>query len=107
MWVQVETAPDGSNDLVYLTTLLQCLQLNPGESPFFPNYGVPSTQSVLTQIFPDFYVVQTQQQFSGFFAALSVKSLAYADPKTGAPAPYYVVNVVTHVGTVLSGKVVK
>lgn len=94
-WVEVDTDASGNNDGVWLTTLIQCLKLNPGESPFYANYGVPSYQSVVTQIFPDFYTARTQTQFAPYFAALKIQKLAN-------PSPYYDVNVTTHSGATIA-----
>lgn len=91
-WVEVQTQPDGANDYVYITTLTQCLQLILGESPFFANYGIPAEISVIQQIFPDFYVTQTQQQFAPYFASLIIT-------KMPDPTPTYLVNIVTNYGT--------
>lgn len=71
-WVEVTTDAAGFNDAVYLTTLCQVLLLNLGESPFYGNYGIPAQQSVLTQIYPDYYVAMTQRQFAQYFASLSI-----------------------------------
>lgn len=80
-WVQVATDPiTGANDLVWLTTLAQVLQLNLNESPIWGNYGIPAHPSVATQVFPDLYVVFTQQQFSQYFASLIVSKVATFDP---------------------------
>ncbi len=71
-WHEVTTDAKGYNDLVWFVTLCQTLLLNLGESPFFANYGIPAQQSVMQQIYPDFYVAMTQQQFAPYFANLSV-----------------------------------
>lgn len=91
-WVEVQTQDNGSNDYVYVTTLCQCLQLILGESPFYANHGIPAEQAVIQQIFPDFYVYQTQRQFAPFFASLIITKLPLATPT-------YRVNVVTNYGT--------
>lgn len=93
-WVKVETAPDGSNDLVWAVTLIQCLKLNLNESPFYSNYGIPAHQSVIQQVAPDFNVALTQQQFSQYFASLSII-------KRNLPTPTYDVTIMTHQGTQL------
>ena len=101
-WVEVDTTPDGFNDLVYATTLVQCLQLELGESPFYGNYGIPGRQSVIQQIAPDFYMMQTQAQFASFFANLTIAKIA--TPKgyaVGTPAYRFVAT--THAGFKLSG----
>jgi hypothetical protein len=93
-WVEVDTQADGNNDAVYLTTLAQVLLLNLNESPFYANYGIPAHPAVVQQVFPDFYVTRTQQQFSGRFASIIISK----DP---LPTPTYEVAVTTHSGTKL------
>jgi len=97
-WTAVETAPDGTNDLVYVTNLCQVLLLNLNESPFYANYGIPAHPSVVTQVFPDYYVIYTQQQFAAFFANLLVS-------KKPLPSPTYNVNVTTHAGVKLNASI--
>lgn len=92
-WQEVTTDANGFNDAVYITTLIQCLKLSINESPFYANYGIPAQQSILTQIFPDFYVAQTQAQFAPYFASLSVSRTQ------GTPDPTYQVNLVTQQGS--------
>lgn len=96
-WEEVSTDSGGSNDYVYLTTLAQCLQLQTNESPFYANYGIPSRQSVMQQIMPDFDVAKTQAQFAPFFASLIIAKLPPASPVDDAPV--YNVNVVLNNGT--------
>ena len=91
VWVEVITDPNGLNDQVYLTTLLQVLKLNLGESPFYSNFGIPAQQSVIQQIFPDYYVSLIQQYFAVYFASLTIA-------RTSASPPTYQVNVITHNG---------
>jgi len=101
-WVQVNTDSNGFNDLVYITTLAQVLYLSPGESPFYANYGIPAVASVLTQVFPDFYVARTRGQFAQFFASLTVARLPITQTNVRRPiVPTYNVGVVTHVGAQL------
>jgi len=97
-WVEVTTDANGNNDAVYLTTLIQCLKLGLGESPFYANYGIPAQQSVLTQIFPDFYTYQTQSQFNQYFVSLTVQ-------KVSSTTPTYDINVVTHSGATISASI--
>lgn len=94
-WVKVTTDANGFNDAVWITTLVQCLKLSPGESPFFANYGIPAQQSVITQVFPDYYVSQTQAQFSGYFSSLIVS-------KVNSPSPAYKLNLTTQQGVTLT-----
>lgn len=90
-WVVVETSPEAGDDYVWLTTLCQTLKLNLGESPFFANYGIPAKPSVLQQIFPDFFVTRTQQQYAPRFASLIVTKIP--DDK-----PNYKINVTLNNG---------
>lgn len=94
-WVVVQTDANGNNDQVYLTTLGQVLKLNLGESPFYANYGIPQYQTVVTQVFPDYYAMMTQMQFASFFAALSINRVPQTNP------PTYNVTAVTHNGAIL------
>lgn len=97
-WVQIVTDDDGYNDAVWLTTLIQCLKLNLGESPMYANYGIPAQPSVIQQIFPDFYVNQTQTQFSPYFANLMIS-------KVQSSSPVYNVNVITHQGATIATQI--
>jgi len=94
IWVEVSTDTNGYNDAVYITTLIQCLKLNLAEDPFFANYGIPAQQSVLTQVFPDYYTYNTQTLFAQYFVSLTVQ-------KTSSPTPTYYINAVTHSGAVI------
>lgn len=98
-WVQVNTDPSGDNDAVWLTTLAQCLKLNLGESPFFADYGIPQYQTIVTQVFPDYYVSQTQVQFSSYFASLAIQRVQ------SATSPIYNVTVVTHRGSTIQQQI--
>lgn len=102
-WVKVATNADGFDDLVMVTALVQVLKLSLGESPFYGDYGIPGHQSVVTQIYPDYYVALTQQRYSLNFASLiitrrppSVKTLKEA------PVPTYDIRLVTHQGVHLA-----
>jgi len=95
-WVTVETDANGFDDSVYLSTLAQCLKLNLGESPFFANYGIPAYQTVVTQVMPDYYVMQTQSQFAPYFASLTISRVQGSFP------PVYQVNAVCHNGALLT-----
>ena len=98
-WKVVETDANGFDDNVWLTTLCQTLKLNLGESPFFANYGIPAYQSIVTQVFPDYYAAQTQQQFAPYFAALVIQRVQ------GSLPPVYNVNVTDHSGAILTEQV--
>ena len=88
-WVAVESDPDGDFTYGWITTLIQTLKLSPGESPFYAQYGIPAQQSILTQVYPDYYVAQVQQQFASCFANLTI----YRD--TTKPEPTYIIDIVT------------
>jgi hypothetical protein len=91
-WDVITTDPtNGSNDKVWVVTLWQCLLLNLGESPFYANYGIPAMQSVAQQVFPDFYVARTQEQFAQYFASLIIT-------KRNLPTPTYDVAVLFNDG---------
>lgn len=94
-WVEVATDSNGLNDNVYLTVIAQVLQLQLNESPFYANYGIPAQQSVMTQVFPDYYAMMVQQQFAQFFASLTITRVSQSNP------PVYNVNAVTQSGAVL------
>ncbi|MDS1913343.1 MULTISPECIES: hypothetical protein [Enterobacter] len=87
-WVLVEQDDSGDFSYGWLTTLIQTLKLGLGESPFYAQYGIPAQQSIVQQIYPDYYVNMTQQQFSGYFASLAITKL------NGAQNPTYRIDVV-------------
>jgi hypothetical protein len=91
-WVKIESDPTGNFEYGYATTLVQCLKLSLGESPFYANYGIPAQRSVMQQVFPDFYVIVTQQQFAPYFTSLQIT-------KVPSTTPTYNVNVITSKGT--------
>jgi hypothetical protein len=98
VWTEVTTDQNGFNDAVWIVTLCQVLLLGLGESPFYANYGIPAQQSVLTQVFPDYYVTVTQQQFAGFFTSLIVR-------RQPGPTPVYDISLVTNAGVALNPSV--
>lgn len=98
-WVMVQTDPTtGLDDMVYVTALCQALALNLNESPFYADWGIPAIQSVMQQVFPDFYVMLTQIRFAPFFANLQIT-------KQTSPTPTYNVTVTTHAGVVINAQV--
>lgn len=90
-WTEIQTDAAGFDDDVWITTLIQCLKLELNESPFYANFGIPGQRSVLQQIFPDFYVTQTQQQFAPRFASLMIA-------KVDSPTPTYSISITTTQG---------
>ena len=91
-WAMVTTDQNGYDDAVNVTWLAQVLKLVLGESPFWANWGIPQYQSIMSQIAPTYYVMQTQGFFSGKFAALSITQIQ------GARNPTYNINVLTQSG---------
>jgi len=91
-WVAVESDANGDFSYGWLTTLIQTLKLNLGESPFYPQAGIPAQQCIVTQIAPDYYVNLVQQQFSPYFSTLSVTK------DTSQLTPTYTVDVVFRSG---------
>jgi hypothetical protein len=100
-WVEVKTDANGYDDNVNLTALCQVLALNLNESPFFADYGIPQHQTVITQVYPDFYVMKIQQQFASLFASLTISKIQ------GVNSPQYNIQAVAHNGAVLSATVAK
>jgi hypothetical protein len=98
-WVEVQPDANGNADSVYLTALIQTLKLNLGESPFFANWGIPAHQSVVTQVFPDYYVMLTQQRYSPRFMSLIVN-------RQPVPTPTYDVSVQFKSGARISTTVI-
>ena len=94
-WLTIETAANGDNSLVYLVTLCQVLLLNLNESPWFGNFGLPSQQSVMQQVAPDYYISRTQQQFAPYFASLLIA-------RAGNNPPTYNIAVTTLAGAQLN-----
>lgn len=99
VWMEVTTDAHGYNDEVYLTTLVQVLRLNLGESPFFADWGIPAHQSVLQQVQPDYYVSLTQQRFARYFALIN---LSKQPQLPNQPTPVYNIRVVTQSGAILT-----
>lgn len=102
IWEEVTTDQNGFNDAVYVTTLIQNLKLNLGESPFYANSGIPAQKSVISQIFPDFYINQIQQQFSQYFASLLIAKIPTSLQNN---YPLYDVNILTHQGSSINARI--
>lgn len=98
-WVEVTTDANGDNSNVWLTTLCQTLLLNLGESPFWASYGIPAQQSIVTQVFPDFYAARTQSQFAQYFASLTIQRVLGSFP------PVYNVRAVCFNSAILTSQV--
>lgn len=98
-WQVVETQPNGSNDYVYVTALIQCIKLNLNESPFWADWGIPAQQSLVQQVAPDYYVALLQQRYAPYFARLTITK------ETGAANPTYNVSILTHSGTTIQATI--
>jgi len=98
-WVEVQSDANGNFEQGYATTLIQVLKLALGESPFYANYGIPAQRAVIQQVFPDYYVTVTQQQFAPFFASLTITK------QQQSATPTYDVSIVTTLGTPIQAQV--
>lgn len=78
--------------------MAQVCKLGLGESPFWGQYGIPAQQDVVTQVQPDYYVIQTQQFFSGYFVSLTVT-------KSSSLPPTYQINAILPNGTQINAQV--
>lgn len=104
-WIEVDTDAQGNDDFVWITSLAQALKLSPGESPFYADVGIPAQQSIITQVYPDYYVALMQTRYAQYFASLTIAKAA--QPANANPAtPTYEVNIVTHKGVVINQTIV-
>lgn len=104
-WVEVDTDENGFDDMVWLTTVIQTIKLNLGESPFYADYGIPAHASVVSQIAPDTYLSRIQQQYAPYFLSLIISKQPDALDERGIPSPSYLVSVITKYGAFLSAQV--
>ena len=98
-WVAVTTDAHGDNSAIYLTALAQNLLLNLGESPFYAQNGTPARQSIVTQVYPDYYAMLAQSQYAQYFASLTILRQQQSNP------PMYDVQAVTHKGEILGSEI--
>lgn len=98
-WTVVETDESGNNEYLFVSWLIQVIQLVLGESPFYADWGIPAIQSVIQQIFPDFYINVTQQKFQSYFASLIISKV----PNTKQPT--YTVNIMLTNGTAFNATI--
>lgn len=97
-WVEVTTDANGFNDYVYVTALAQCIKLNVNESPLWADWGIPAQPSVMSQVFPDFWMALMQQRFAPKFASLVLA-------KIPSDTPTYNLSVLTHQGVTVNASV--
>ena len=94
-WTVVETDANGHSDMVYVTALVQWLKLNYGESPMYGTAGIPARESVVQQVFPDYFVRMAQQKFTSYFASLLIT-------KESSTTPTYDIKIMTNSGVRLN-----
>jgi len=108
VWVEVQTDANGDNSWVYLVTMLQEMQLELNESPFYANRGLPARESVLQQVAPDLYMSLIQQAYSQYFASLVITRVPAAPPSQDTPEgapPTYQVNVIMNSGVIVDASI--
>lgn len=106
-WTQVNPDPQGYDDSIYLTALIQCCKLNYGESPFFGDWGIPAHPSVLKQVPPDYYMALMQQRFAPYFLSLVISRVPTNLQTIKDPfIPTYSIQCQFHSGAVVSTTVV-
>lgn len=88
-WIEVTTDANGYDDACYATTLVQVLKLNLGESPFYANLGIPAQPTIMTQVYPDYYLSYIQQYFAPFFAALTLSRKNTFEPTYNMAATFH------------------
>lgn len=81
-WVAVESDDSGDFTYGWITTLIQTLKLGLGESPFYAQFGIPAQQTIVQQIYPDYYVNAVQTQFAQYFASLVISKVQNAENPT-------------------------
>ena len=101
-WVVVSTDANGSNDYVYITTLIQVLKLNLGEAPFWARHGIPARDSLLQQLQPDYYVAFTQAYFAPYFASLIISKM---EQPVNDPTPRYNVYIIRNNGSIFEANI--
>ncbi|WP_321868593.1 hypothetical protein [Paraburkholderia tropica] len=100
VWIEIDSQSNSNDGYVWLATLCQCLQLVKGESAFFSQYGISSPQAVISQVYPDYDVQVTQQQFQSKFASLTItRSPSGKLEDDGSTSPVYNVFAVLLDGT--------
>jgi len=64
------------SNLFPLVDLINVLQTEPNEQPFWANLGIPLKQTVITKIAPDYYLDAVKNYFFQFFDNLKIDKLA-------------------------------
>lgn len=88
-WIAV----DGNQ--AQIAWLQNALLLQLGESPFWADWGIPVTRTLVSQIWPDYYVNMTQQRFVDSFSSLQITR----DPADNDDNPTYRIAAILPDGT--------
>jgi hypothetical protein len=97
-WTIVTPDANGNLDAIYITALIQTLRLNLNESPFWASIGIPAHPSVISQLYPNYYVNRIQQFYAPFFANLTIVFQGAPFDAEERPVPTWDVNVLTKSG---------
>ena len=90
-WQAFETDDTGSDDLPNFIWLQNALLLRIDESPFYSDWGIPVQQTLISQVFPDYYTSIMQRRFSQYFASCIIS-------RQSTTTPSYGVSIVTLTG---------
>ncbi|GBQ07532.1 hypothetical protein [Saccharibacter floricola] len=104
VWTRIKQ-PDGSRrwqavdgDEANIAWLQNALLLQLGEAPFSTDWGIPVSQTLVTRIWPDYYLNLTQERFRETFPMLQITR----QQNDSNPNPSYVIRALLNDGTVYS-----
>jgi hypothetical protein len=63
-------------NLFPLVDLINALQTEPNEQPFWANVGIPLKETVISKVAPDYYLDQVKNYFRPMFDSLQITKLA-------------------------------
>lgn len=86
------------NDQGNIAWLQNALLLQLGESPFWTDWGLPVSKTLVSQIWPDYYLNMTQQRFRDVFPTLQVTRQRV----DGQSDPVYSIRAILSDGTAYS-----
>lgn len=86
------------NDQGNIAWLQNSLLLQLGESPFWADWGIPVQQTLVSRVWPDYYLNMTQQRFRDVFPTLQITR---RDGGNGAD-PVYDISIILNDGTFYS-----
>lgn len=75
--------------------LQNALLLQLGESPFWADWGIPVNKTLVSRIWPDYYMTLTQERFADYFASLTITQ----DPNPADDNPTYRITALFPDGT--------